>query len=77
MNTTSHLPQGKYPYGKTNTVRVYDLATGAFLRYEKQGEIVLNEAEKPFTIDAEAIRQRVAAERAESLAVAERDYEGV
>lgn len=75
MNT--NLPKGKYPYGKTNTIRVYDMNTGAFLRYEKQGEVVLNEAEKPFTIDTDAIRQRVASERAESLAIAERDYEGV
>lgn len=77
MNTTSHLPQGKYPFGLTKTIRVYSMETGAFLRYEKQGEVVLNEAEKPFTIDADAIRERVAAERAEALATTERDYEGV
>ena len=67
----------KYPFGKTATIKVYDLATGAFLRYEKQGGIVLNEEDAPFTIDADAIRERVARERAEALITAERDYEGV
>jgi hypothetical protein len=76
MNTST-LPQGKYPYGLTRTIRVYDMETGAFLRYEKQGEVVLNAEEPSLVIDAEAIRERVAAERAESLATVERDYEGV
>lgn len=73
----NQLPRGKYPFGKTATIRVYDMETGAFLRYEKQGGIVLNAEEAPLVIDAEAIRQRVAAERAEALATVERDYEGV
>ena len=66
-----------YPYGKTATIKVYDLATGAFLRYEKQGGIVLNEQEAPFVIDADAIRERVASERLNAMETVSRDYEGI
>lgn len=72
MNST------KYPYGKTATIKVYDLATGAFLRFERQGgmpEEVASEAE--LTIDGDEIRERVARERAEAIRTCERDYEGV
>lgn len=67
----------KYPYGKTATIKVYDLATGAFLRHERQGGMPeTKESEGEVTIDADAIRERVAQERANILTVAERDYEG-
>lgn len=72
MNST------KYPYGKTATIKVYDLATGAFLRFERQGgmpEEVASQAE--LTIDADEIRERVTRERAEAIRTCERDYEGV
>lgn len=72
MNST------KYPYGKTATIRVYDLATGAFLRFDRQGgmpEEIGSEAE--LLIDGDEIRQRVAQERLDAFATTERDYEGV
>lgn len=68
----------KYPYGLTGTIRVYDMRTGAFLRFERQGgmpEEVPSEA--GLTIDAEEIRYKVAQERANAFATVERDYEGV
>jgi hypothetical protein len=71
MNST------KYPYGKTATIKVYDLATGAFLRYERQGgmpEEIGSQAE--LTIDTDAIRERIAQERLNAFATTERDYEG-
>jgi ethanolamine utilization protein EutA (predicted chaperonin) len=71
MNTT------KYPYGKTATIKVYSLATGAFLRYDRQGakpEEVGSQA--VLTIDADSIRERVATERINAIATVEHDYEG-
>lgn len=68
----------KYPYGKTATIKVYSLATGAFLRYERQGgmpEEVASQAE--LLIDGDEIRERVATERLNAIATVERDYEGV
>lgn len=68
----------KYPYGKTATIKVYSLATGAFLRYERQGGIVEGVHENgEVVIDGDAIRERVASERLNAIATVERDYEGV
>lgn len=73
-----NYPYGTYPYGLTATIKVYDLATGAFLRYERQGgtpdEI---KSESELLIDTDAIRERVAQERADAIRATERDYEGI
>lgn len=67
----------KYPYGKTKTVKVYDLATGAFIRFDKcNGYKSEKASEAELTIDADEIRQRVASERLNGLRTVERDYEG-
>lgn len=67
----------KYPYGLTKTIRVYDMRTGAFLRFERQGGVEELPSEAGLTIDAEEIRNKVAQERANAFATVERDYEGV
>ena len=67
----------KYPYGKTATIKVSDLKTGAFLRYDRQGGLpdeIGSKAE--IVIDADAIRARVATERANAFRTVARDYEG-
>lgn len=71
-----------YPFGKTNTIFVFDMATGALLRTEDQRKLgkpadaSLVESDAEVTIDADAIRRRVS-ERQNLLTVSERDYEGI
>lgn len=77
VSTALAQPESKYPYGLTKTIRVYDMATGAFLRYERQGGMpdeIQSDAE--LSIDADAIRERVARERLDAIRAVERDYEG-